>query len=140
MGKKFITINDVEREISLSESFVKYGRQDLQLEEKRLENLNILQNYLHEGGFCPLTKKQLLHDEKLLDYYILPLKLQLYKNYREGIYLKEYLHKKPLIKVDCFSLENILRDFVDFVCDCKGQKIGVGFHHICKYLNSREFE
>lgn len=139
MAKKYVTIKDVEKEINSSNTFVEFYEEDLKRERKRLENLNVLQNYLHEGGICPFSKKELLNDDKILQYYILPLKLETDKNFRYNMYVKKYLNKKSLIEVNCWNLEYILRDFIDFVRNLKSQRIEINRDHIIRYLNSREF-
>lgn len=139
MPKKYITIKDLDIEIQKCRNGISYFEKLLEYGKERLGNLQVLEDYLIRDGLCPYSKKELFDDNKL-QYYILPLKLQLDKNYSEEIYMEKYLHKKSSIKVDCYNLENVLDDFINFVCECKGCKIGVGRYLIEKYLCSREFE
>lgn len=133
MGKKYVTVKDIEKEIDSIKNYIEFWNIDLNQETERLENLNVLLDYLYKGGFCPLTKNQLSHNREL-NYYILPLKTRI------NVIEREKFCKKPPLKFSFSNLENILEDFIDFVCECKGHKIGVGHHLIEKYLCLREFE
>lgn len=52
---------------------------------------------------------------------------------------KNKIHVKTNYQVHPGTIGLILEDFVNFVCDYKGYKIGVGDYLIQKYLNERIF-
>ena len=52
---------------------------------------------------------------------------------------KNKIHVKTSYQVNPGTVGLILEDFVNYVCDYKGHKIGVGNFLIQKYLNERIF-
>ena len=131
MGRN-ITELDIEKKIEHQEIVVSCTEDLLINEKEMLYSLKLIKEYIFKNKYIPLKLKDLNNTEKV-NYYALPLKLE-YKFHSDCI--KE---AKRGIKVDCYNLGNVLDDFINFVCECKGYKIGVGCHLIEKYLCSREF-
>lgn len=119
MGKKYVTVKDIEKEIDSIKNYIEFWNIDLNQETERLENLNVLLDYLYKGGFCPLTKKQLLHNREL-NYYILPLKTRFRMRECEEVYCKKDDLNKDDIKKDkqknCINFTELAKEILAKDC------------------------
>ena len=76
MIRKFVKENQVWKEIKkVKQKTIKLEKQ-LALQKGRLDDLIVLDNYLCAGGIVPVSKKLVLGNDKVLQYYIMPIKLK----------------------------------------------------------------
>lgn len=71
--KKYINFDDVREEKRKCIDLISFYEDELCELKKRLENLNILADYLVKNKFVPFSTKELLRDDAKLNYYVLPL-------------------------------------------------------------------
>lgn len=149
MKNKYVTIEDLDKEISKSYQFISDYKIDIAMyernikkEEQRIVCLNAVMRYLEREGLCPFTKKQILNDDATLQDYAMPLVI------REDIVKRQYEIKNDNIKdkskykiyeVSVSNIGKILFDFVNFVCEEKGHKVGIGDYLIQKFLDENKF-
>lgn len=149
MRKKYITIDDLDKEVSksyyliddLKKDIAMYER-DIKKEEQKVIYLNAVIEYLENNGLCPFTKKQILKDDVSLQDYAMPLVvkqdiIKIQCDIENNIVRDK--NKCKVYQVSVSNLGQILVDFVNFVCEQKGYKIGVGDYLIGKFLNENKF-
>ena len=83
MRNKFVKDKDVCKKIKkVSNSICALNSKVLELEKQIEQNhelltyLQTLSMYLCQGGIVPVSSKLILNNDKILEYYVLPLKLQ----------------------------------------------------------------
>lgn len=81
--KKYITFEDVREEKSKCREFIYFYEAVLCELKARLENLNILADYLVRRNPLPFTAKELLRDDAKLQYCVLSLKRPSFYNFDE---------------------------------------------------------
>ena len=133
MKNKYVSIEDLDKEISKSYQFINDFKNDIAMyernikkEEQRIVYLNAVMRYLERKGLCPFTKKQILNDDATLQDYAMPLVV------REDINKRAYeikndiaetkVKKKPYF-VNFSNLGLILNDFIKFVNEYKDVKV-----------------
>lgn len=132
MKRKYINYKDLVEESHKCESLIISLEDDVLNEKKRLDNLNILTDYMFKEDINFIEKKDIKDNQSLL-HYILPIKALKIARQHCPVIIEE---KKRL---NSFNVGEVLEDFVSFVCQEKGHKIGVGNYLIQKYLDKREF-
>lgn len=142
MKNKYVTLEDIDNEIEESYKLIddfhfdiKLYKRNIEKEEKRITYLDALSNYLKNDGLCPFTKRQILDNDLTLQTYVMPLIIK-----QDILKIKnacEREHKTYI--VDASNIGIILSDFIDFVCEQKGHKIGVGVFYIQKFLEENKF-
>ena len=147
MKNKYVSIEDLDKEISKSYQFINDYKNDIAMyernikkEEQRIVYLNAVMRYLARNGLCPFTKKQILNDDATLQDYAMPLVV------REDINKRAYeikndiaenkVKKKPYF-VSFSNLGLILNDFIKFVNEYKDVK--VDSYLIQKFLDKNIF-
>ena len=129
MKEKYITINDLYNIIDNELEFIDTLNNEIEHNKKRITYLNALQNYLIESDFCPIIRRKIIDSDILLQEFVTPLLKNDTKSYTfsNGVKSKDY-------GVDTNTIGLILTDFVKFICEFKGHKIGVGVFHIEKFI------
>ncbi len=96
------------------------------IEDGKLNDLIVALNYFVDK-YDLYKKEEIVSSIKVLRNDII------YQLYEQKILRRKFK------KVDLCDLGSILEDFVSFVCEQKGHKIGVGYFLIQKYLLDIEF-
>lgn len=149
MKNKYVSIEDLDKEISKSYYLIDNFKKNIDIyernikkEEQRIVYLNAVMRYLQRDGLCHFTKKQILNDDATLQDYAMPLVV------REDIVKRQYEIKNNMVKdkskykiyqVSVSNIGQIIFDFVNFVCEEKGHKVGIGDYLIQKFLDENKF-
>jgi len=94
-------------------------------------------NYLINDGLCPFTSKELLEDIVLLQSFVTPIYYSLDKNIIKHYKQKNSYDNSTNYGFNPDTIGKILTDFIDFVCEFKGYKIGVGQALISKFIKEK---
>lgn len=130
MRKKYISLEEIDLEIKKTEENIDTMTRVLRDERKRAMYLCALAHYLYNEALCPLVKKEVLNDMVELQHFVLPICYKLDNNSE-----KQFRSKNYGVNPDTIGL--ILHDFIDFVCEFKGHKIGVGEALIRRFIKDK---
>lgn len=134
MKRKYISYIKLVEELHKCESFIASLEDDVLYEKKRLDNLNLLTNYMFKEDIDFIERKH-IKDNQSLQHYILPIKaIEVARRNCPEIIM---CGKRK--RLNSSNVGAVLEDFVSFVCQEKGHKIGVGDCLIQRYLSKREF-
>lgn len=145
MKNRYVTIKDIEKEIVESDSFIDSFNKEIEFYKERIKNekqrivyFDAVLSYLREEGLCPFTSKQILTDDTVLQDFAMPLVV---RDKMKKWQLNFVNHKGNGIVYDLSStsIGQILSDFVDFVNNMKGHRVGIGDLHIQKFLDENTF-
>lgn len=134
MKKRYIHFTDVEKEIESAYSYISSVEEDMLKEKKRVELLEVLADYLANDGLCPFAKKDLLSNDMKLQEYVTPILCK-----KEIMERQQYQKSPSLIEYSATydTVAKIINDFIKFVCEIKGQRIGVGEYHIRRFMQEK---
>lgn len=82
MKKKYVDIEDIDKEISKSYGMINALKKEIERETRRIELLKALLFYLSRHGICPFTSKELLKNDIKLQEYVMPVLIRINKKDR----------------------------------------------------------
>lgn len=130
MKNKYISVNDLFKIIDNELEFIDTLNNEIKHIKKRINYLNVLQNYLIESDFCPIIRRKVIDSDILLQEFVTPI---LIKNEIDFSKFFDRVNSKDY-GIEFDVIRQLLHDFIDFVCDCKGHKVGVGDCLIEKFI------
>ena len=123
---KYIHLKDVDTEIKKILDYIDSLNIDLLFNLKRVKYLEVLFDYLMNDGLVPYGSKTLLKDNVKLQEFVAPLMCKKDKNELE--YYNVY---------DVGKTYKLIKAFVNFCCEIKGHKIGIGDFLIEKFIKEK---
>ena len=130
MKNKYISVKDLFNIIDNELEFIDTLNNEIEHIKKRITYLNALQNYLIESDFCPIIKRKIIDSDILLQEFVTPILLK--NNLKDCAFIGGVNSKDYGVEFD--TIDILLHDFVNYVCKCKGHKIGVGDLLIDKFI------
>lgn len=133
MKNKYISVNDLFNIIGNELEFLDILNNEIEHIKKRITYLNALQNYLIESDFCPIIRRKIIDSDILLQEFVTPILLN------DKLKHYEFIDKTKSkdYGVDTNTINLLLTDFLKFVCNYKGHKIGVGDFLVSKFISER---
>ena len=133
MKNKYISVNDLFNIIDNELEFIATLNNEIEHIKKRITYLNALQNYLIGSDFCPIIRRKVIDSDILLQEFVTPILLKNEINFSKFF---DRVNSKGY-GIEFNTIRQLLQDFIDFVCDCKGHKIGVGVCFIEKFIREK---
>lgn len=130
MKNKYISLNELSDVIDSDLEYVDNLYKDIDHTKKRISYLELLRVYLIENDFCPIVRKEVIDSDILLQEFVMPILLK--NNSKSYAFIGSVNSKDYGVEFD--TIDILLHDFVNYVCKCKGHKIGVGDFLIDKFI------
>lgn len=134
MKSKYLNVEDVKKVLDQELDHIDFLGNEMALCHKRIEYLNILKIFLNEEALCPIVDKKIVDSDIKLQEFISPMLCKMDSRYYHFDFnykgIKDY-------GVNPDTIDKLLHDFVNFVVDYRGQKIGIGDFLIRKFIYER---
>lgn len=130
MKNKYISLSELSDVIDADLEFVDNLYKDIDHTKKRISYLELVRDYLIDNNFCPIVRKEVIDSDILLQEFVTPILLK--NNSKSYAFIGSVNSKDYGVEFD--TIDILLHDFVNYVCKCKGHKIGVGDLLIDKFI------
>lgn len=130
MKNKYISLSELSDVIDADLEFVDNLYKDIDHTKKRISYLELVRDYLIDNNFCPIVRKEVIDSDILLQEFVTPILLK--NNSKSYAFIGSVNSKDYGVEFD--TIDILLHDFVNYVCKCKGHKIGVGDFLIDKFI------
>ena len=133
-NKKYIKLSDIQKEIFKSYDVITKNLDKNRIENDKIQLLEKLSFFIETKTQVPCTKK-ILKDLVKLKFICLNMKAPPLKEVTDEKIIKAVKDKKETVIIGkTLSAVELLEDFIKFVCNEKGHKIGVDDYLITKYV------
>lgn len=133
MKNKYISLSELSDVIDADLEFVDNLYKDIDHTKKRISYLELVRDYLIDNNFCPIVRKEVIDSDILLQEFVTPILLK--NNSKSYAFIGSVNSKDYGVEFD--TIDILLHDFVNYVCKCKGHKIGVGDFLIDKFIKEK---
>ncbi len=133
MKKRYISVSDLAEIVYRELHHIDNLNIEIEHIEKRITYLNALRHYLVRSDFCPMIKRKIVDSDMLLQEFVTPILLN------DKLKHYEFIDKTKSkdYGVDTNTINLLLTDFLKFVCNYKGHRIGVGDFLVSKFISER---